>query len=79
MQSVTLPSGLQSITFGDEFNQTMESATLPIDLQSIASAAGLSIALRTQCGPYKKGEGGKPGDKFKFRLCRIPKVCLERL
>ena len=39
LEKVTLPSGLQSITFGDYLNQSLEKMTLPSDLQSITFGA----------------------------------------
>ena len=35
MENVTLPSSLQSITFGQKFNQSLESVKLPSGSQSI--------------------------------------------
>ena len=36
MDKVTLPSGLQSLTFGDRYDQSMDQMTLPSGLQSLA-------------------------------------------
>jgi hypothetical protein len=36
MDKVTLPSGLQSLTFADRYDQSMDQMTLPSRLQSLA-------------------------------------------
>ena len=35
LDNLTIPSGLQSLTFGDKFNQSMDNTTLPSGLQSL--------------------------------------------
>ena len=36
LERVTLPSSLQSLSFGAEFNQSLERVTLPSSLQSLS-------------------------------------------
>ena len=45
LDGVTLPSNLQSLTFGDEFNQSLDGVTLPSNLQSLTFGGAFNQSL----------------------------------
>eukprot|EP00931_Biecheleriopsis_adriatica_P018491 TRINITY_DN12948_c0_g1_i14.p1 TRINITY_DN12948_c0_g1~~TRINITY_DN12948_c0_g1_i14.p1 ORF type:complete len:112 (-),score=25.87 TRINITY_DN12948_c0_g1_i14:29-364(-) len=54
MEKVSLPAGLQSLTFGARFNQRMEKVSLPAGLQSLTFGADFNqskekVSLPVDC------------------------------
>jgi hypothetical protein len=47
MENVILHNGLQSLTFGEDLNQSMENVTLPSDLNSLTFAEDFNQSTQT--------------------------------
>ncbi len=48
MDNVSLPSGLQSLTFSSSFNQSMDNVALPDGLQSLTFGNDLNQSMDMQ-------------------------------
>ena len=60
MEGVLLPSSLQSLKFGDDFNQSLEGVTFPSGLQSFSAPSGGDLS----CNVFVSSAGCASRDAF---------------